>query len=253
MKIALIQHNPKLNRSNLNEHISFIQMYKEEADLVLFSELSLSGYLLQDKIFEDYYTLEDFEEIKVLSNEVDILLGAALKEDEKIFNAALYFSKGALTHVHHKNHLPNYGMFEEARFFFKGQSLESFQTSFGEASVVVCEDLWNSQVIASLAQQKPRIIYVLASSPARDFTQDSLLIKEQWEALLKTTALLSGAYVVFCNRVGFEDGLGFWGGSSVITPKGELEKQLALFEETHSCVELNHALYKTQKMITRIN
>ncbi len=155
-------------------------------------------------------------------------------------------------HVHHKNILPNYGLFQEARFFFEGDVMDSFETSFGEVMMVVCEEMFSAKVIEKIASTKPQLLIVLANSPARGFEDDKLLIEHQWNSLLTTSAILSGANVVFVNRVGFEDGLGFWGGSRHINPKGEVVKKAELFEKEFLHVDIDKHISKTQKYLLRI-
>ena len=249
MRVALAQVSPKLNRTNVEMHLQEIKAC--DADVIVFPELSLSGYLLQDKVYEDAFSLEELDSFVQASHKIDIVLGCALREEHRIFNAGIYFSKGEVKHVHHKVHLPNYGMFEEARYYFKGESIEFFETLYGNTAVVVCEDLWRGESIAELSASKPDIIYVLANSPARDFTDEGLLIKDQWSSILKTTALLCGAYVVFVNRVGFEDGLGFWGSSMIVTPSGEIEASLQEFKKETKTFELNRSLHSAQKQIMK--
>lgn len=249
MKVALAQVSPVLNRSNVDLHLQEIKSC--DADVIVFPELSLNGYLLQDKVYEDAFTLEELDCFVQASHNIDIVLGCALRQNHRIFNAGIYFSKGEIKHVHHKVHLPNYGMFEEARYYFKGDSIEFFHTLYGQTAMVVCEDLWRAESIAELSAQKPDIIYVLANSPVRDFKEESLLIKEQWEAILKTTALLCGSYVIFVNRVGFEDGIGFWGSSMIVTPAGEIESELQRFEAETKSFTLNKQLHFAQKQIIK--
>lgn len=249
MKVALAQISPKLNRDNIELHLK--QIYTSDADVIVFPELSLNGYLLQDKVYEDAFALEELDAFVQASHKIDIVLGCALRENHRIFNAALYFSKGEIKHIHHKVHLPNYGMFEEARYFFQGEAIGFFATQYGKSAMVVCEDLWRAQSIAELAQQKPDVIYVLANSPVRDFKVDGLLIKEQWKSILKTTALLCGSYVVFVNRVGFEDGIGFWGNSMIVTPSAEIEAQLEDFKASTQTFSLNKQLHFAQKQIVK--
>ncbi len=155
--------------------------------------------------------------------------------------------------MHHKMHLPNYGMFEEARYFFKGEQISCFNTPYGKAAMLVCEDLWRASVMATLAELKPDIVYVLAASPSRDFSDKGIDIESQWQALLTSAALLCSSYVVFVNRVGFEDGLGFWGGSRVITAQGVCEHRLETFEEVTVTVPLKHTLHKVQKWMAKID
>lgn len=250
MKIALIQSAPKLNRSNLEDAVALIDKH-QDADVVVFPELALSGYLLQDKLFEDAWNIEELSILASKSEQCDIAIGAALWDEGKVYNSALYFSRGKLLHIHHKNHLPTYGMFEEGRYFVAGESISSFETPFGKAIMVVCEDLWRAETIAAICASDAEIVYVLSASPARGFEEESLEIETQWDALLKATALLSHNYVIFVNRVGFEDGLGFWGGSRVITPMGECEYVSDKFERQNRVVELSHTLQKLGRYLSR--
>ncbi len=250
MNIALIQSSPKLNRSNLESVLKLIDA-NSDADVVVFPELALSGYMLQDKLFEDAWNIDELTPLANASRMCDIVIGAALWDNGKVYNSALYFSKGELLHIHHKNHLPTYGMFEEGRYFAAGNEIKSFQTEYGHVAIVVCEDVWRAQTFAVLSLLDADVIYVLAASPARDFSDDGLLIESQWDALLKSLSLLTKAYVIFVNRVGFEDGLGFWGGSRVITPLGITEHALSLLEEEAQIVSLDHRLQKLERYIAK--
>ena len=146
MRVTLAQTSPKLNRTNLDDIISIVENVKEDSDLIVFPELSLNGYSLQDKLFEDAWVIDDFNQLKDLSLHVDIVVGGAIKDNNNFRNAALYFSNGKLLSKHYKVHLPNYGMFEEARYFKAGDSFESFSTSYGKVAMLVCEDLWHNSV-----------------------------------------------------------------------------------------------------------
>jgi len=251
MKITIAQISPKLSQKEKNIAYHERVILKSQADVVVFPELSLSGYLLMDRVYDDAYSLEELEVFKTLSQEKDIVLGVPLKDEHRVFNCAVYFSKGEIKHIHHKNNLPNYGMFEEARFFFRGSGLSSFDIEFGKACMVVCEDLWSSKNIDTICEIKPDILYVIANSPARGFTDSGLDIQTKWRGILKTTALLSGANVIFVNRVGFEDGLGFWGGSMVVGADGLLKNSLELFEEKTEPIMIERNLSEMQKYMLR--
>lgn len=250
MKVALIQSAPKLNRSNLQVVLALIDE-NHDADVVVFPELALSGYMLQDKLYEDAWTIDELDSLARASEKCDIVIGAAIWDDGHVFNSALYYSGGKLIHVHHKNHLPTYGMFEEGRYFAAGDAIKSFSTGYGEAIMVVCEDLWRAETISAIAASEAEVVYVLAASPARGFEENGLVIEAQWDALLKATALLSHNYVVFVNRVGFEDGLGFWGGSRVVTPMGETEYLLGLFEPEQKTCSLDGNLKKLGRYLAK--
>ncbi|WP_345993802.1 nitrilase-related carbon-nitrogen hydrolase [Sulfurimonas sp. HSL-1716] len=236
MKITLVQNTPKLNRTNLDRVVEEALACKSE--VIVFCELALNGYLLQDKLLEDAFLIDELKPLCDASVHRDIVVGAALKIDDEYFNCALYFSGGELLNVHKKVHLPNYGMFEEARYFDCGKEFESFKTSYGEAALLVCEDLWNPDTVKELFAKKPKIVYVLAASPARGFKDDSLTIQEQWYDLLTNLTLHCGTKVVFVNRVGFEDGLGFWGGSCIMDSDAKILHKLPLFDEKIETVEV---------------
>ncbi len=251
MKIALAQISPKLKR-NLSLHIEKIESVIEKASLILFPELSLNGYLLKDSVYEDAFSINELSIFKDYSQKIDIIVGVALKEGHKIYNSSIYFSKGEIKHIHRKNHLPNYGMFQESRFYFAGDKIEVFEVDNRKIITIVCEDLWSSKIIDKISEYKPDIVYVLANSPARGFYKDGFQIEEKWNSLLATTSILSGAYTIFCNRVGFEDGLGFWGGSRVIEPNGKIALKAKLFEEEILFAKLDHKLSYTEKYLLRI-
>ena len=248
MKIEIHQTSPKLNKSNLDEILEIVK--KSKADLVLFPELALNGYKIKDALFEDAFSLDELNDLKILSQTKDICIGVALKEEHKIYNASIYFKNGEAI-IYKKQHLPTYGVFEESRFFFAGDESFCFDTKFGKTAMFICEDMFSGDILNFIAQEKPDLLLVLANSPAREFKSESLLIQDNWYSVIKTASLLSGAYTLFSNRVGFEDGLGFWGGSAIVTPKGEIEKQAQLFEIDTIDSKLNKKLSNTQKYYLR--
>jgi predicted amidohydrolase len=250
MKISLYQNTPKLKKTTFAGLEKIINSI--DSDLIVLPELALNGYLLKDAVFEDAYELQEIEEISSLSAKKDIVFGCALRVKHKIYNSAIYCSEGKIKHIHHKNVLPNYGLFQEARFFFEGDEILSFDTKFGETMIVICEEMFSAKVIEKIASIKPQLLLVLSNSPTRGFEEEGLLIENQWTSLLSASAILSGSHVAFVNRVGFEDGLGFWGGSRFINPKGEIIKKAKLFEEEILVGNIDTHLSKTQKYLLRI-
>jgi len=237
LKITLSQIAPKLNRSNLEKIISIVKE-NLDSDLIVFPELSLNGYLLQDKLYEDAWDIKELQELIDLSKDVDIVVGAALR-DKKVFrNSSLYLKNGEVFSKHYKLHLPNYGMFEEARYFSAGSEFESFEVDGKRISMLVCEDLWNANMHSEIYKQDPDLIIVIAASPARGFEDDGLLIEKQWYSLLNAAALNSKSKVIFVNRVGFEDGLGFWGGSCIIDEDTKVLAKLPKYDEIIKTIEV---------------
>ena len=238
MRVTLAQTSPKLSRLNLKNIIEIISSIKDESDLIVFPELSLNGYLLQDKLFEDAWEIEELSELSELSKSIDLVVGAAIKDRNVFRNSALYFSDGKLLSQHNKVHLPNYGMFEEARYFTAGNIFESFKTKYGKVSMLVCEDLWHKEVHHDLIAENPDLIIALVASPARGFKDDGLEIEDKWMQIITQVAQECKAKLVFVNRIGFEDGLGFWGGSCVLNEDAKVVKKLPHYEEMIQTIEI---------------
>jgi predicted amidohydrolase len=238
MRVTLAQISPKLNRTNLDDIISIIEENKNSSDIIVFPELALNGYLLQDKLYEDAWNIDELNSLKELSYDVDIVVGAAMRDRELFRNAGLYFSKGELLSQHNKVHLPNYGMFEEARYFEAGDVFESFISQYGKISMIVCEDMWHEDVHRDLEKENPDYVIVLVASPARGFSDEGLAIEDKWYDILNKVSLECNAKVVFVNRVGFEDGLGFWGGSCIVNNDGKVIDKLPLFKDEVKTFEI---------------
>jgi len=226
MRVTLAQTSPKLNRSNLEDIIKIIKNLQGSSDLIIFPELSLNGYLLQDKLFEDAWSINELKELELLSKNIDIVVGGAIKDDKVFRNSALCFCGGKLFAKHNKVHLPNYGMFEEARYFEAGDIFESFMLHDKKVSMLVCEDLWHKSVHKDLIHENPDLIIVLVASPARGFYDDGLEIEDKWYDIIKIVAFECKAKLIFVNRVGFEDGLGFWGGSCIVDENANILHKL---------------------------
>jgi predicted amidohydrolase len=227
--ISLIQNTPFLSKSkNIVEVLNIINQNKN-TDLIIFPELSLNGYILQDGVFDEFFIIDEIKSL-FKNTKNDIVLSCVLKENNKIYNSSIYLSDGKVVHTHHKNNLPNHTLFQESRFFSKGNEILSFDTKFGKIAVLICEDLWDSNSINKVCNLNTDIIIIQSASPSRGFGEN-LEIKEKWDALLKATSILSSSYIFFTNRVGFEDGLGFWGGSKVLSPEGQILKEGKLFDD----------------------
>ncbi|MCW8837894.1 MAG: nitrilase [Thiovulaceae bacterium] len=231
MRITLAQISPKLNRTNLDDIVTIIEQNKDISDLIVFPELALNGYLLQDKLYEDAWDIDELDTLKELSKDIDIVVGGAMRDKDVFRNAGLYFSKGELLSQHNKVHLPNYGMFEEARYFEAGDIFESFISQFGKTSMIVCEDMWHEDVHKDLQEENPDYIIALVASPSRGFSDTGLAIQDKWYDILNKVSLECDAKVIFVNRVGFEDGLGFWGGSCIVNNDGNIIEKLPLFNK----------------------
>ncbi|MBD3796216.1 MAG: nitrilase [Campylobacterales bacterium] len=237
MKITLAQTSPRLNRTNLEDAISLINSVKDNSDLIVFPELSLSGYMLQDKLYEDAWTEGELAPLMQLSKEIDIVVGAALKDENVFRNTAIYFSAGKIISKHIKVHLPNYGMFEEARYFEGGDKFDTFEVNGKKISMLICEDVWHENVHQEIIKLNPDFIIALVASPARGFSNNGLAIEDKWYHIIKTLSRESSSKLIFVNRVGFEDGLGFWGGSCILE-SGNIVAKMEKFKKSIETFEV---------------
>lgn len=243
MTVALAQMYPKLGdvQANLETHLEMIERAQEQdADLIVFPEMSLTGYQIMDMVPELAVRARAddpiFSKLLTASQHIDIMFGFA-QEDERnrFYIAAAYLSAGEVTHVHHKVYLPTYGMFDDGRYFDEGQHFRAFDTRFGRMGMLICEDFWHLSAPYVLWLDGADILLLHSASPSRGVGQaeQGRLTSTRWVELMNQSYASSlTSYVIHCNRVGYEDGKNFWGGSSIATPDGEFLVQAPYFDET---------------------
>ncbi|MDD5360684.1 MAG: acyltransferase [Ignavibacteria bacterium] len=249
MKIAIAQIDSVLGNleKNIKKHIDFVsEAASKGADVVLFPELSLTGYSLKDINYDialNPHTTKKLDELKKLSGKIDIICGFVEEDNNyKIYNSSAYISSGNIISTHKKIYPPTYTLFEEFRYFSAGTECKPFNTKHGKAGLLVCEDMWHISLPYTHAMGGAKFIYGLAASPTRLGT-DSAEFKnyEINSEQHRTFARLLSLYFVFANRVGFEDGVNFWGGSEIVDPFGNVIAKGRLFEEEliYSEIDLN--------------
>ena len=248
LNLGLAQIATKLGdvESNLEKHLRFINQAKEQkADLVVFPELSLTGYVVQDLVATVAHrpTEDDpiFKHLLKASQDLDIVVGFVDEDSRhRFFIASTYLSGGRVLHVHHKVYLPTYGLFDEGRFFAWGDAVRSFETRFGRAGLLICEDFWHASPPYLLWLDGADIMLFSSASPGRGLTDGEKLESARWvERVTSAYASMFTSFVVHCNRVGYEDGLHFWGGATVNDPNGELLARGPYFEEALTVVQLD--------------
>ena len=250
INIGLAQFNTKLGdiQANLEKHLTLIEEAKKQnADLLLFPELSLTGYALQDLAFASALTphQEDpvFNDLLKASKDIDLMV-SFVHEDQRhrFYIAAAYLSEGEICHIHNKVYLPTYGMFDEGRFFAWGDSVRAFDTKFGRVGMLICEDFWHASLPYLLWLDGAEILLFASASPGRGLNEDPRLSSSEWvEHTNRAYAGLFTVFVAHANRVGYEDGLNFWGGSTIFDPNGDLVVRAPDFEDslTVSTIDLN--------------
>lgn len=240
VKIGLAQMYPKLGdvHTNVATHLELVARAKQEnVDLLVFPELSLTGYQMQDLVSEVAIraTADDpiFKQLLEASHELDIVFGF-VHEDERnrFYIANAYVSAGEILHIHHKLYLPTYAMFDESRYFAQGNSVRAFDTRFGRVGMLICEDFWHMSPAYLLWMDGADILLFNSASPGRGLDDKSRLEGSRWVELVNQAyGSMFTSYIVHCNRVGYEDGKVFWGGSSIVDPNGEFVTHGHYFDE----------------------
>lgn len=240
-RVTLAQTNPDLGnvQKNLEAHVAAIQEALDLGQqLIVFPELSLTGYFLKDQTAELALRLDspEIQALAALSVRISILAGfVELAADGRIYNSAAFFEDGRVLHVHRKVHLVTYGMFDEEREFAAGDEFRAFDSKLGRFGVLICEDAWHVSSGLQHFLAGVDAILVPSCSPGRGIGGggQELSSETTWRTLLDAHALLFQTWVVYANRVGWEDGVFFWGGSRVIDPFGKLVARIEGFEPAH--------------------
>ncbi len=233
LRMALVQHAPRLGDLVPNLEWSCDVLAAEVArgeDLVVFPELSLCGYFLKDLVPEIAIRLDGPEMARLLAaaGSGSAVVGAVVESPvHRFYNAAILISGGRIRHVHRKVYLPTYGMFDEQRYLAAGSRFEAVDLQLADGAswrlgVLICEDLWHPSSAYLLSRAGADLIICPSASPGRGVAGDQpeLGTAALWGAMTRTYATLFTTFLAYCNRVGFEDGHCFWGGSRVLGPDG---------------------------------
>jgi predicted amidohydrolase len=245
IRIAIGQVNPRLGDLQTN-----LALYEErigraaddKAHLLLFPELSLTGYMLRDTVPAVALRLDspEIRRLMALSQKVAFVAGLVEESaDHKFFNSAIYFEDGAVRHVHRKVYLPTYGMFDEQRYFARGDRIRAFDSKFGRMALLICEDLWHPSTIFVAALDGALAVLCPSASPLRGIVdqQNQDDNARYWEMLNRVYAETYSLFLVYGNRCGFEDGVGFWGGSEIVDPFGERLAKALYYDEDFIAVD----------------
>jgi len=228
VRIVLAQIAPSLGniRANFDLHLQEIDRARQEkADLVLFPELSLTGYLLKD-LAEGVALRPDtdryFQELKTLSRDIGLVLGfVEEKERGLIYNSAALLAGGEILDVHRKVFLPTYGMFEEGKFFAPGRNFRVVPTPWGKAGLMICREFLSHGAHYLLLAQGVELTLAVSAAPGRGLSEaEDFASARMWEVMAEAMSYFSGSFIAYCNRAGYEDGIAFGGGSFIFDPFG---------------------------------
>ncbi len=259
MKLALAQINTVLGNTeaNLEKHLIHIkQASADGADLIVFPELSLTGYILQDLVpsVVTHPTPDDpiFKPLLEASKDIDIIVGFVNEDNRhRFYIAAAYLSQGETVYVHKKVYLPTYSMFDEGRFFSRGDEVRAFETRFGRIGILICEDFWHASPPYLLWVDGAELMVFISASPGRGLTAAPRLESTRWvEHINQAYASLFTCFVASTNRVGFEDGINYWGGATLFDPNGDLVVKGPYHEEAVTIGEIDLTLlHKTRSRL----
>lgn len=252
IRIALAQSAPILGdvRRNLRQHVALARRAAAGgASLVVFPELSLTGYRLQDLVSEVAVRLDSPGALEPLlreSRRIGIVAGLVEEsEGHRYYNAAVHLEGGRIRHVHRKAYLPTYGMFEEGRYFSPGDTFAAYRSAAGRTGLLVCEDAWHPASALILAQDGADLVLILANGPSQAVgVAGGPRNHETWLDLARVTAQMQTVFVAFVNRVGVEDGVGFFGASMLVDPLGSVVAAAPTLRETLLFADLDRALLR---------
>jgi len=259
LKIALAQISSKLADldSNIDKHLEYIeQAIKQKANVICFPELSLTGYSLKDAVFDTALTHDDIKlkPFYDVSKHISICIGMVELTDRfEAKNTNLFLEDGNLIHRHRKVYLPTYGVFEEKRYFTSGNRFRAFDSKYGRFGMLICEDMWHPSSTMILALDGALAIFVNSAGILRGIKDQPKPENIQvWENLNYTSAHIFTSYFLFCNKVGVEDGLTFWGGSEIIDPHGKTIAKAPYYEEHLLVAETDWSKLKHARMHTTL-
>jgi predicted amidohydrolase len=252
LRVGVAQISSKLGnvKENLKKHAEAIEKAKSKSvDLLVFPELSLTGYNLKDLYFElSAESTKALSDLSSLFKEIHMLVGFIYEPRIGLYyNSAAILGEGKIKQIYQKIYLPTYGLFEEGRYFSEVSpeyfyNLKTVSVGGVNVAAIICEDAWHPEPAELLARIGADLILIPASSPARNFynlVNGKPPISLIWEAILKTRAVENASYVVFANRVGPEDEEFFWGGSMIVSPEGEVVASAKANEEDFITYDLD--------------
>lgn len=257
--VVLAQIDPTLGNleANLAMHLSEVRAaLSSKAQIVLFPELSLTGYFLRDQTPDVALRVDDVRLRPLLELSHSISIGVGWIEraaDERLYNAYAWLEDGKVLAVHRKVHLVTYGMFDDARDFAPGERFEAVPSKHGRFGVLICEDMWHFSAAWLHFLANVDALIVPSASPGRGVAsgdEAGLHSVRVWNRLQESLALLFQTWIVYINRVGSEDGLVFSGGSRVVDPFGNAQAELPLLEAARLSVHLDADTLRRARLAT---
>ena len=257
MNAALVQFKPRKGAVAANLAAMrkvFEQLAPGSPDLIVFPEAALTGYFLEGAVYElavDAPTMaqrvDEQWRASGAARPCDVVVGFYENVAGTFHNSAIYVRCGLpegvhIVHVHRKMFLPTYGVFDEERFLTRGRQLSVFETAFGTAAILICEDAWHAIMPTVAALKGARLIIVPSASPGRGLCGEGELgSNARWKSLLSSAAAEHGIYVLYAGLTGFEGGKGMSGGTCAYSPRGDLIESAGPLDPCIVKVQLDQA------------
>ena len=208
------------------------------ADTVIFPELVLTGYPPEDLLLRPHFHVQVQQALQRVmdgSEGINVILGYPLEQGMRLYNACSLIRDGKIVTTYHKRNLPNYGVFDEKRYFSEGEELNLVETPKLKVALSVCEDLWTEDHVGEAAGAGAELLININASP---YHTDKAAVREE---LLKRRAMDHNIAIIYVNLVGGQDELVFDGGSLVVDRRGEFVFKAPQFEQGLYLVELERA------------
>ena len=241
IKLALAQISSK--RESKTENLLKIEKLtlkakQQGADLIIFPEMSLTGYVLLDQVYELAETIPgpSTQKIEALAKKTGMHIVFGMPElSEKtqatVFNTAVLVGPQGLIGKYRKMYLPTHSVFEEKRYFRPGYEPAAFQTDLGNIGLSICYDVFFPEVFRLARLKGAQLIICISASPA--------VRRGYFEILTSARALENTAFLAYVNLAGVEDGLQFWGGSRLVGPTGDVFAKAKYDEEDFVVCEVD--------------
>ena len=253
IRIQIAQFNPIVGDIKLNAQKMLdlsIEANNAGAHLIIFPELALTGYPPEDLLFRDGFINQVKDEITNFCNlapsGISILFGAPNKTDDFLFNSAYLIQHNRIINIYNKQELPNYGVFDEKRYFSSGVDSFVFECQNTKIGVLICEDQWVEGPISSLCQSNIDIVVSLNASPFQLNKQSERI------NICKNYALKFDITFIYVNMVGGQDEVVFDGNSFIVNNQGDVSLQLPAFKElsvAHIDTTLTPSLASNESLI----
>lgn len=224
-KIGDKEHNLDVMKRNIK------QAKNQGANLIVFPELALTGYVCRDTLYELAEPIPAGESIRrleeIAKKEAIHVVFGALERSEKahatLYNTAVLLGPNGFIGKYQKMHLPTHSVFEEKRYFRLGYQTPVFETEIGKLGLIICYDVFFPEITRLLRLKGSQLIICISASPG--------VRRTFFETLTAARAIENTAFLVYVNLVGVENGLQFWGGSRIVAPNGKITSQAKYDEE----------------------